>query len=966
MKAKKILSSSAMLAMSGMMLLSPTSDKGYTNSNQVYADSMVQEQYSDLAADAGQELEVSYQRPNAAKAAVTAKAVSTKAYTLKVSSGKDITTALQKAIDDGYTDIVIPKGTYTCSGISLNEAYGVTISAEGATIKQAGKSQPLVYVSNSHEASDIVIDGGVWDGNNGSMPVFRFYGDNSNITIQNAVVQNSKDAGIRMRYTQTATMENVTVKNHSSYGVIFDQVKDISVSKSTFTNNKVGINMDGCKGSNQVVYSTCTNNKDAGIRFIDGSEITLNYNEVHYNNGQGISLENVSDLVSMKGNNSKNNDKAGIRIVDCPGKIAFSRNYAYYNGDSGVYLNGCKGIITLYKTNAKYNEDCGFEVIDCANIKVSGCSVKLNKNYGINMDGNTKTDAYKWAINIIDTNVSSNGNIGIRIVDTVEKKNIEDTTVTSNDKSGFYASNCGSLILNTVTASKNGEYGFNVNKATSLTAVSCLATDNKDTGLFLNDTTGASVSDSEFSENGAHGVYVVNSEAKLNTVSAKENYWCGVSASGKDTDLRVNEGTYYGNGTRPDKFEGDDNLCAGIGVYDGATATITEAVCNNNHGCGITAAGSEDGKAISTISVYGCTTQKNGDHGIGGRPYAKINVKASSSGKANVIQNNKNTGFILNDHCTTDYVMDCTISGNGKAGISISEHSEAALIQDNSIYDNDEDGIHVSENSEAVIKDCSITENKLSGIGVYSNSKVDIDDCVVNTNKHYGICIDDSVATKIKDGKVQYNSWAGVIVRKNGEIKSLNDVDIYYNKSYGLYCGEGGKATVTKCSIKYNESDGVRVTGKNSSAAITSTKMMYNEGNGLVATDSGKVTSVKKGHASGNKGYGVYCANNGRVTMNGVSVEKNGKDGVRVTGASSKVKITDGKINDNKKNGLVVTSSGLLNGMSGTSITNNSKHGIAVYKEGTTVNVKNITTSGNDNYEIYVEKGADTSLKSKK
>lgn len=965
MKAKKILSSSALLAMSGMMLLSPTSDKAYAQSNLVYADSVVQEQYSDLTADASQGLELSYQRPNAANTAVTPKAVSTKAYTLKVSSGKDITAALQEAIKDGYTNIVIPKGTYTCSGISLNEAYGVTISAAGATIKQVGKSQPLVYVSNSHEASDIVIDGGVWDGNNGSMPVFRFYGSTSNITIQNAVVQNSKDVGIRMRSTKTVTMKNTTVKNHDSYGVIFDQVQGISVSESTFTDNKVGINLNECKGSNQVVYSTCTNNTDAGIRSIGGSEITLNYNEVHYN-GLGISLEGVSDLVSMKGNNSKNNSKMGIRIVDCPGRIAFSRNYAYDNGDSGVYLKGCKGLITLYKTNAKNNENCGFMVADCANIKVSGCSIKGNKNYGINMDGNTKTDAYKWAINIIDTEVSSNGSIGIRIIDTIEKKNIEDTTVTNNGQTGFYASNCGSLILNTVTATNNKDYGISVNGATALTAVSCLSTDNGNSGLFFNGTTGASVNDSEFFQNGAHGVYVVNSTVKLNRVTVKQNYWCGVSASGTDTTLRVNYGTYYGNGTRPDQFEGDDNLCAGIGIYEGATAIITEAVCNNNHGCGITAAGSEDGKAVSTISVYGCTAQNNEDHGIGARPYGKINVKASSSGKTNVIQNNKNTGFILNDHCTTDYVRDCTISGNGKAGISISEHSKASLIQDNTIYDNAEDGIHVSENSEAVIKKCTVTENEQSGIGVYSGSKVDISGCVVNTNEHYGICIDNSTATQIDGGKTQYNEWAAVMVRNKGVIKAMNEVNVSYNKSYGLYCGEGGQATVTGCSFKYNGEDGVRVTGKNSSVAITSSKMMYNEGNGLVATNSGKVTSVKKGHVSGNKGYGVYCANNGRVTMNSVSVEKNGKDGIRVTGASSKVKVTGGVINKNKANGLVVTSSGLLNGMTGTSITNNGKHGVAVYADGSAVGVKDITTSGNASYEIYVADGADTNLKSKK
>lgn len=192
----------------------------------------------------------------------------------------------------------------------------------------------------------------------------------------------------------------------------------------------------------------------------------------------------------------------------------------------------------------------------------------------------------------------------------------------------------------------------------------------------------------------------------------------------------------------------------------GATAKVVEATCNKNHGCGITAAGAGDGTFVSTISVYGCTANENEDHGIGARPYGKINITKSSNNVENTICNNKHTGFILNDHCIADYIEYCTINENGKAGISISENSSADRISNNTIKNNTEDGVHVSEKSKISIESCEIEGNVQSGIGIYSGSTVvKMDNCNIDKNEHYGICVDTSNVTDITNNSILSNLW---------------------------------------------------------------------------------------------------------------------------------------------------------------------------------------------------------------
>ena len=961
---------------------------------------------------------------------------------LDVLDQEDISLKLQAAIKAGCKHIFIPQGEYYCTGVNLNSIDGLTIeAAEGTIIKQCG-SNPILCVANSYAASNITIKGGVWDGNNVETPVMRFYGDINGISFSNLTITGSTDCGIRFNNSKSVKLENTTVQNCGSYAVLCDNVDTLTITNSKMNTSKSGLTLRNGTGSVYIEKSECDSNTEYGILASDCADITMLEVTASENNA-GVRVENNVGKISMKKIYAKSNNTIGIKLYRCSGQIAFSRLEPQNNGNSGLVLEECTGNATVYKSYAYSNGNIGIDIRNCAYVKINGCLVKYNTNYGINVDGNIKPDNASWALKVIDTTIQKNNNIGLRIVNMPDKNNkvnIDANTVSNeNGSAGFYAENIGFIIFNKVLAQKNKGFGINVNQGKSVTIASSdinkntdagarlsacnkskmteltvnangksgiiiknskngtftniTVTDNKDYGLNFNEVTGTNklsgitaagnansgyifinsqgiTMDAACSsmQNGAHGIYITDSKVALNGVDIEDNYWCGVSVTGSVARLNVNGGSFMANGTRPDQYEDDDNLCAGIGVYGGATAKIIEAACNKNHGCGITAAGSEDGSLISSISVYGCTVNENGDHGIGARPYGKINITKSSNNVENVICNNKYTGFILNDHCSADFIEYCTINENGKAGISISENSSADQISHNSIIGNKEDGIHVSEGSRTSIASCELNHNAQSGIGIYSNSTVDnIDACNINENEHYGICVDAGDVAKISDSTITKNIWAGVIARNKSKVDSISGITSQNNETYGLYVSNGSTVNDVSSNFNQNTKDGIRVTDKNTVASVKKSKCNNNKDNGVAAVSGAKV-NINGTTVSNNSGYGIYVAKAANAkTIKNLTISGNGSDGIRITGDGTKATlISNANVTNNGKCGLVLTANAVLAEMKACTFEKNQKHGVAVYKGTTSDNVSDLISCENGSYQVYVEEGAITCLEKQK
>lgn len=723
------------------------------------------------------------------------------------------------------------------------------------------------------------------------------------LTLNQLISQNNKSNGASLNNTAAVKAANCTFDNNTANGLRMDGVTKIWVTNGVYSNNGetglamsniaqlsvkgpvihdnkgYGLNIDTITVSGLVKDTESYNNGNIGIRYKDSQgKINTQYSKVYGNAGSGIYGVNCENMV-VNGTEVYNNTGFGINATDSPlANVKYCN--VHDNTDIGVRYSGCKKIIVT-DTDSNSNVNAGIYAAGCTTITFNLAEVRNNTGFGINVNNGT-------AVSTVDSIAEGNTDTGFRY-NSCKRVKVTGSTSDNNGMGVYGEAITGYITVSKVNAKNNAGYGINVKNSANVTLEECTSVGNKNSGYLFTESN-AVVNGCESSKNGAHGAYISDGTVTLNDMLIQESYWCGLSVSGAKATATVNGGQYINNGTRPDQYEDDDNLCAGIGVYDGATAIITEAICNGNHGCGITAAGAEDGSVISTISVYGCTTNNNDDHGVGARPYGKINICASESGKENLIQNNKHSGFIINDHCVSDYVKDCVISGNGKHGISVSKYSDVTLIKNNAISENTEDGIHVSDNSSAVIKNCISEKNELSGIGVYSSGKVSIsEDCIFKGNAHYGVCIDTSTASEIENCTIDGNVWAGVVVRNAGEIKSITNCKISNNETYGVYCSEGAKFTADNLTITNNFNDGIRITGTGSEGIVTGGTVSENQQNGIIVINGGCLSSMENITTTdnGKHGLAVYEGSTIGETRGKLTATGNGENQVYVAAGAS-------------------------------------------------------------------------------
>ena len=834
------------------------------------------------------------------------------------------------------------------------------------------------------------------------------FNNSKSVSLENVVVQNCASYAVLCDNVDTITITNSKMNSSKNGLTLRTCIGSISITNSECVSNSgCGIFASDCNDITMLEVTTSDNN--AGVR-LENNVGKVSMKSVYAKNNKeiGIKLYKCSGQIAFSRLEPQNNGNSGLVLEECTGNTTIYKSYAYSNGNIGIDIKSC-AYVKVNSCLVKYNSNYGINVDgnvrpDNASwaLKIIGTTTQKNNNIGIrvvnmpdknnkiNIDANTvsnnnvnagfyaenigfiifnrvsaeSNDGFGINVNqgksvtVASSNVSNNTDIGVRL-NSCDKSKVTDLVTRSNSKSGILVKSSKNCTVTNATISDNKEYGFNFNEVAGMNKISgVVATSNAGSGFLFTNSQGVTLDSTCSSmQNGAHGIYVADSKVTLNGIDVESNYWCGVSATGTMTSLNVNGGTFLSNGTRPDQYEDDDNLCAGIGIYGGATAKVVEATCNKNHGCGITAAGADDGTLISTISVYGCTANENEDHGIGARPYGKINITKSSNNVENTICNNKHTGFILNDHCTADYIEYCTINENGKAGISISENSSADRISNNTIKSNTEDGVHVSEKSKISIESCEIEGNVQSGVGIYSGSTVaKMDNCNIDKNEHYGICVDTSDVAGITNNSILSNLWAGIIVRNNSTVDNISGTTSQANETYGLYVSNGSTANVTSCNFNKNTNDGIRVSDENAVVSVKKTKMKNNKGNGVTVASGAKISEMTSCTISGNAGYGVYVSEKANLTSSGTNITSSGKDGIRVTGSGAKASITKGSSSTGKANGVVATSGATLS-INGTAVSGNLGYGIYIANTANAKVIKNLTVSDNSSDGIRITGG---------
>jgi len=276
---------------------------------------------------------------------VEAKADTTE-ITLDVEEEEDITTKLQSAVML-YDTVIIPNGTYYCSGVKLDGVDGLTIIAKGALIYQNGSENPILYVSDGASASNITIKQGYWDAEGTENPVFGFKGSCNNISLFNLSAENSADAAISFFGARDVSLENIKSVGNEGYGVYIENTTNISICDTDLEQSQTGIYLKNCLGEFLISGSRCKENTDAGVVCEGVSYIYVNCVDIS-NNGDGIRISGAEEKVYITGGTINDNDGYGAYIYDCTAPVGFFDQDIKGNKSSGIFIENCPAVNSSY------------------------------------------------------------------------------------------------------------------------------------------------------------------------------------------------------------------------------------------------------------------------------------------------------------------------------------------------------------------------------------------------------------------------------------------------------------------------------------------------------------------------------------------------------------------------------------------------------------------------------------------
>ena len=172
--------------------------------------------------------------------AALARTVSVAEFGAKGDGRADDTAALQRALDGGRRTVLIPAGTYEISAALRLDSETIIRADARAVIRLAagaGNSVEVFLVRNRDEAAgnhDIVIEGGIWDGNNEHNP----RGAKEHMPCYTGVAFNFINV-------QRLTLRNLVIRNPETYSIRAARLSDFRIEDIGFDATSVRENQDG-------------------------------------------------------------------------------------------------------------------------------------------------------------------------------------------------------------------------------------------------------------------------------------------------------------------------------------------------------------------------------------------------------------------------------------------------------------------------------------------------------------------------------------------------------------------------------------------------------------------------------------------------------------------------------------------------------------------------------------------------
>ena len=295
--------------------------------------------------------------------------------------GIGIQQAIDAIPDDGTNKdhiINIMNGTYTRTddGMKVRHLINTTgenrydkcfIYNEGKSLQLIGESQQGVILDgeNSNESTGLCIHEGTVKVDKITVNGFKDIGEScdpktvvsgcgrgygiylsgeSQVVINESTINNNGSIGIILLYTSNATISGSTISNNGNYGIGLWDTSNATISGSTISNNgNHGIAL--CDTSNATISgSTISDNGSTGIGLWDTSNATISGSTISNNGSIGIALYDTSNAV-IKGNILKRNYYEAIGLENCD-TARIINNTIVFNCESGDRPGG----ISLYRS----------------------------------------------------------------------------------------------------------------------------------------------------------------------------------------------------------------------------------------------------------------------------------------------------------------------------------------------------------------------------------------------------------------------------------------------------------------------------------------------------------------------------------------------------------------------------------------------------------------------------------------